>query len=113
MSEGILFPNKRYSVIYADPPWSYRQCGTNSKSRGTAAKHYSTMTTEDICAMPVQSICEPAAKPLLRDTAQNRMKPAAELLNCWETSPASNCLPASGQMAGMPGAMKSRCDPDT
>ena len=61
MSDTIVLPDRRYSVIYADPPWSYRQCGTTDKSRGTAAKHYSTMTTEDICAMPIQSICEPAA----------------------------------------------------
>ena len=23
----IPFPNKKYSVIYADPPWEYRQSG--------------------------------------------------------------------------------------
>ena len=43
------FPDKKYSVIYADPPWSYRQCGTGPKSRGNAAQHYHTMTTDDIC----------------------------------------------------------------
>lgn len=42
------FPDKKYSVIYADPPWSYRQCGTGPKSRGNAAQHYHTMTTDDI-----------------------------------------------------------------
>lgn len=50
------FPNKKYSVIYADPPWSYRQCGTGPKSRGNAAQHYHTMTTDDICALPVHSL---------------------------------------------------------
>lgn len=30
-------PDKKYAVIYADPPWSYRQCGTGPKSRGNAA----------------------------------------------------------------------------
>jgi hypothetical protein len=42
------FPNKEYSVIYADPPWSYRQHGTSPKSRGNAAQHYRTMNVEDI-----------------------------------------------------------------
>ena len=51
------FPNKKYRVIYADPPWAYRQCGTGKKSRGTALKHYPTMTTDEICALPVQNIC--------------------------------------------------------
>lgn len=49
-------PDKKYAVIYADPPWSYRQCGTGPKSRGNAAQHYNTMTTDDICAMPVKNL---------------------------------------------------------
>lgn len=50
------FLDKKYSVIYADPPWSYRQCGTGPKSRGNAAQHYHTMTTDDICALPVNDL---------------------------------------------------------
>lgn len=50
------FPDKKYSVIYADPPWSYRQCGTGPKSRGNAAQHYHTMTTDDICALQVNDL---------------------------------------------------------
>ena len=38
------FPNKKYSVIYADPPWSYRQKGAKGKKQGYAAQHYNTMT---------------------------------------------------------------------
>ncbi len=48
------FPNKKYAVVYADPPWSYRQHGTGPKSRGNAEQHYHTMTVEDICALPVR-----------------------------------------------------------
>lgn len=50
------FPSKKYSAIYADPPWSYRQHGTGPKSRGNAAQHYHTMTTDDICALPVHQL---------------------------------------------------------
>ena len=49
-------PDKKYTVIYADPPWSYRQHGTGPKSRGSAAQHYHTMTVEDICALPVRQL---------------------------------------------------------
>lgn len=52
----MKFPDKKYSVIYADPPWSYRQHGTGPKSRGNAAQHYHTMSTEDICALPILSL---------------------------------------------------------
>lgn len=44
----MKLPEKKYAVIYADPPWSYRQHGTGPKSRGNAAQHYHTMTVEDI-----------------------------------------------------------------
>lgn len=50
------FPQRCYRIIYADPPWAYRSQGTGKKSRGTARKHYPTMTTEELCALPVQNI---------------------------------------------------------
>lgn len=56
MERMIPFPEKKYNIIYADPPWSYRQCGTSDKSRGTAKKHYPTMTIEDICNLPLPDI---------------------------------------------------------
>lgn len=45
----IPLPDKRYSIIYADPPWSYQNRGT----RAAASKHYDTMTIEDIKRMGV------------------------------------------------------------
>ena len=41
-----------YQIIYADPPWRYDQKGL----QGAAEKHYSTMSLEDICKLPVGSI---------------------------------------------------------
>lgn len=49
-------PDKTYSVIYADPPWSYRQHGTGPKSRGNAEQHYRTMDVDSICALPVRRL---------------------------------------------------------
>lgn len=43
---------KKYSIIYADPPWEYRQIGT----RGSAKQHYNTMKTSDICSLRIQDI---------------------------------------------------------
>lgn len=45
----IPLPDKKYSIIYADPPWSYQNRGT----RAAASKHYDTMTIEDIKRMDV------------------------------------------------------------
>lgn len=50
----IPFPNKKYSVIYADPPWSYNDKGCY----GNAGDHYQTMCIEDICSLPVQDIAD-------------------------------------------------------
>lgn len=38
MADFLPLPEKEYSVIYADPPWEYRQHGTTEKSRGHGAE---------------------------------------------------------------------------
>lgn len=42
----------KYSVIYADPPWQYRVWSKKGTGR-SAESHYSTMSLEDIKALPV------------------------------------------------------------
>lgn len=61
----IPFPNKKYSVIYADPPWSYEQNmstsgGDNQNQKWiiNADNHYDTMTVENICDFPVCGIAD-------------------------------------------------------
>jgi N6-adenosine-specific RNA methylase IME4 len=43
--------DKKYSVIYADPPWRYRDATPNRK----VENHYPTMALEDIKNIPVPS----------------------------------------------------------
>ena len=50
----IPFPDKKYSVIYADPPWNYSAGGATRN----AERHYKTMKPEDIFDLPVQDIAE-------------------------------------------------------
>lgn len=50
----IPFPEKKYSVIYADPAWNYQAGG----AKRNAERHYKTMKPEDIFALPVQEIAE-------------------------------------------------------
>jgi len=53
----IPFPNKKYQIIYADPPWSYKVWSEDKiKAQGCAKKHYQTMNIKDICNLPVNSI---------------------------------------------------------
>lgn len=47
--------NKKYNIIYADPPWSYRAWSSKEKGR-SAESHYPTMSIEDIKALPVSQL---------------------------------------------------------
>ena len=50
----IPFPNKKYQIIYADPPWKYQ----DKKCNGNAEQHYNLMSINDICNIPVQEITD-------------------------------------------------------
>jgi len=50
------FPNKKYKIIYADPPWSY-----NDKKIGCHAgseENYNTLSLEEIKNLPVKDISD-------------------------------------------------------
>ncbi len=42
----------KYSVVYGDPPWRYKR----SKGKGVAENHYPTMSLNDICSLPIDTI---------------------------------------------------------
>ena len=48
------FPDKKYNIIYADPPWRYQGQMMNS----SVTDHYSVMTIDDIANLPVKNISD-------------------------------------------------------
>ena len=48
------FPSKKYNIIYADPPWSYRD-NCNAGKRGASHK-YKTQSIDWIKSLPVNDI---------------------------------------------------------
>ena len=50
----LVSTGKKFSTVYADPPWEY----DNSASRGAANNHYPTMSIDRICAEPVTDLVE-------------------------------------------------------
>lgn len=52
MKIDIYNPERRYNIIYADPPWTYQDKGCS----GNAAQHYALMRDSDICGLPIQNI---------------------------------------------------------
>lgn len=57
MKVDIFNTNKKYSIIYADPPWQYKVWSNKGHGR-TAESHYPTMTKTDIQNLPIPSLCE-------------------------------------------------------
>jgi len=61
MTELIPFPNKKYRVIYSDPPWQFRSKELQlygGKRFTSMDKHYPTQDKEWIKNLPVRSISE-------------------------------------------------------
>ena len=52
----IPFPDKKYDIIYADPPWRYGCSPMSSASRSCPENHYPTMTFQELSDLPIQSI---------------------------------------------------------
>ena len=82
MADFPPLPDRQYTVIYADPPWSYSQGGTTKSSHGIAKQHYPTMTTEDICKLPVRKICGGGAAGFMWATFPN-ITEAVKVLEAW------------------------------
>ncbi|MBQ1790375.1 MAG: hypothetical protein II008_09365 [Oscillospiraceae bacterium] len=75
----IYNTDKKYRVIYADPPWSYRDKQDTDKLGG-AIKHYPTMSLPEICEIPV-----PAEKDavLFIWTTSPLLEECFEVINAW------------------------------
>jgi len=50
----LNFPKKKYNIIYADPPWSYKESGGGNR---VVSSKYPTMDIEAIKTLPVRAIC--------------------------------------------------------
>ena len=54
MKVDIFNTDKKYNIIYADPPWKYQ----DKHCEGACEKHYQTMKIEDICNLPVANLAD-------------------------------------------------------
>jgi len=53
------FPNKKYQIIYADPPWSFGGCKLNASTDGKEiTDHYSLMTDKQLLSLPIKDIAD-------------------------------------------------------
>lgn len=77
---NTLENNKRYKVIYCDPPWHYQ----NKKSNGAATNHYPTMKQHELIAMSdmLKSLADDPCFLLMWATYP-LLPESLELVNAW------------------------------
>ena len=75
----IPFPDKKYNIIYADPAWSYLD---KSLNRGGAARHYKTMSNNEIKNLSIQNITSKDCILFIWATFP-KIQEALEVINAW------------------------------
>lgn len=56
MIVDIYTTSKKYNIIYADPPWQYKAKGSKNYKYGMAERYYSTMSVEELMALPIKKL---------------------------------------------------------
>jgi N6-adenosine-specific RNA methylase IME4 len=70
--------NKKYQIIYADPPWKYEF----SHTRARAINDYPTLDLKSICSFPIQDIADDNAVLLMWVTFP-KLEWAIPVMNAW------------------------------
>lgn len=81
MREDIFTTDKRYSIIYADPPWQFKTYSDKGKGR-SAERHYPTMTKTEIQQLPIDRISADDSVLLLWVTAPCLIE-GLDLIRAW------------------------------
>lgn len=74
-------PDKKYNIIYADPPWSYR-VWTAKDGHKSASAHYTTLSVDEICALPVHDLAADDCALFLWATYPN-LPQAIRVMDAW------------------------------
>ena len=74
-------PNKKYGVIYADPPWLFRTRSDKGKEK-SPEQHYDCMSLNDICNMNVKDISKPDSV-LLMWVVDPLLDQAFKVIDAW------------------------------
>ena len=82
MKVDIFNTGKKYSILYADPPWEYKVYSKKGQGR-SAERHYPTMPKKAIQQLPVPALCMKNCVLLLWATSPCLIE-AFELINAWD-----------------------------
>jgi N6-adenosine-specific RNA methylase IME4 len=81
-SNAPLPQDRKYPVIYADPPWPFEVYNEESGSERVAANHYPTMPLEEICRLPIADLATPDAVLFMWTTAPH-LPEALRVVEAW------------------------------
>ena len=94
----IPFPDKKYQVIYADPPWQQKRGPDWGSGKASKPLPYPTMPVEDIAALSVQTIADKNAVLFLW-TTNKYIEQAYQVARAWGFKPScllTYCKPPHG-----------------
>ena len=82
----MKFPDKKYSIIYADPAWEYNnkvfRTHRINKYAGSASYHYNTMKLDNIKKLPVNEIANDNCILFLWTTFPN-LQEGLDVIKAW------------------------------
>lgn len=80
MKVDIYNTDKKYNIIYADPPWEYKESGNGNR---VVKAHYNTMNIQEIKNLPIKTISEETSILFLWVTFP-RLEQGLETIKAWE-----------------------------
>ena len=78
MKVDIFNTDKKYDIIYADPPWQYK----DKSCDGACEKYYHTLSVEQICELPISRLAEKDCVLFIWATYP-QMKEALKVIEAW------------------------------
>lgn len=82
---------QRYRTVLADPPWRFTNRTGKMAPEHKRLNRYETMTTEDICDLPVSDVCEDTAH-LYMWTPNALLPEALQVMSAWGFTYKSNIV---------------------
>ncbi len=82
MKVDIYNTEKKYNIIYADPPWRFNAWSRKTGLSRSADAHYETMSKQNIQELPIQKICQKDCVLFLWVTAPCLLE-GIELIQKW------------------------------
>lgn len=76
----IPFPQQKFQVIYADPPWDHKTW--SDKGYAGRPQHYQRMSLDDICRLPVADLADKNCWLFLWATAPH-LEQALQVIKAW------------------------------